>query len=353
MDRLKGEKLKFITNDEKTQLLLQKIPLIANTGISVLISGESGTGKEIIANCIHASSERVKNNFVAINCAAFPPDLLESELFGYKKGSFTGATQDHRGLFETADGGTIFLDEIGDMPLNLQSKLLRIIQEKKIRPIGGLSCVEVDFRIVSATHKSLKREIKEGRFREDLYYRLGGVILTISALRERIQDIPELISSFSKRFADKYRLRRLEFSSTAIDRMMTYSWPGNVRQLENLVEQLTVIYQDKKTIEAEDLFFEEDKADMFENKENFICSNRDMPTLVELSDRYIRYVYRKVNQHQGDAAKVLGLSRRTIYRKLQEYNNSDQFSDFFELDKDKIGNLGRLSSSAKSYDLHQ
>lgn len=332
MYRLAREKLNFITNDEKVKTVITEISKIAPSDIPVLISGESGTGKEIVANFIHLMSNRKERPFIAINCAAIPSELLESELFGHKKGSFTGAASDRRGLLEMADGGTVFLDEIGDMPLLLQAKLLRIIQDKKIRRLGESSEKQVNFRIVSATHKRLKDEIKAGKFREDLYYRLCGYSFNLPALRQRPGDIRSLIQHFTRRSSEKYSVVPPEFSEAMIEKLERYSWPGNIRQLENVIEQMTVRYQgtvieDFKDFEADDSCGDEDGHD------TCFCNCQKLPTLAELTDRYIDFVSQKVNHHQGEAARILGISRRTISRKTKDNHelpnghNADKLSD--------------------------
>lgn len=325
MDYPNEETLNFITKDEKTKSLFHKIPKIASTNISVLITGESGTGKEIVANFIHRMSERRKKPFVAINCAAIPPELLESELFGYRKGAFTGASNNHQGLFEVADGGTILLDEIGDMPLSLQAKLLRIIQDKSIRPVGSSCAKQIDFRIVSATHRSLKQEIRSGKFREDLYYRLCGFSIHLPALRERREDIKELISYFVSRSVKKYSLKPFVIAEKALEKLLNYSWPGNVRQLENLIEQMAILYQGN-VVNVADLLLEEESHGDEILIEDCFRRCKELPTLAELTEKYVRFVYDKVNHHQGHAAKILGVSRRTIYRKaLDNHSPGDLF----------------------------
>lgn len=231
----------IITQSPAMEDLLTKAKLVAEGDASVLIHGESGTGKELLAQAIHDAGKRRDQPFVAVNCAAIPEQLLESELFGHVKGAFTGAVRDHKGLFQMAEGGTLFLDEIGDMPLLLQVKLLRVLQERQVRPVGAAQAVPVDVRIISATHRDLKAEVTSGGFREDLYYRLNVVALMIPALSERREDIPLLANHFLGLLATKYSKNINGFSPEAMEMLVSASWPGNVRQLMNVVEQGVVL----------------------------------------------------------------------------------------------------------------
>lgn len=231
----------IITQSPAMEDLLTKAKLVAEGDASVLIHGESGTGKELLAQAIHDAGKRRDQPFVAVNCAAIPEQLLESELFGHVKGAFTGAVRDHKGLFQMAEGGTLFLDEIGDMPLLLQVKLLRVLQERQVRPVGAAQAVPVDVRIISATHRDLKAEVTSGGFREDLYYRLNVVALMIPALSERREDIPLLANHFLGLLATKYSKNINGFSPEAMEMLVSASWPGNVRQLMNVVEQSVVL----------------------------------------------------------------------------------------------------------------
>ncbi len=221
--------------------LLTEAKMVAASDASVLIRGESGSGKELLAQAIHRASPRAAKPFVAVNCSAIPEALLESELFGHVKGSFTGAVANHRGLFVTADGGTLFLDEIGDMPPSLQVKLLRVLQERSVRPVGASQSVPVDVRILSATHRDLDAAMAEGQFREDLYYRLNVVSLHLPTLGERREDIPLLANHFLARLSEKYGKRFNGFAPDAMKALTTTSWPGNVRQLHNVVEQVCAL----------------------------------------------------------------------------------------------------------------
>ncbi len=214
---------------------------IADSMSTVLVTGESGTGKELVARALHDESLRRAGNFVPINCAAIPKDLLESELFGHRKGAFTGASADRIGRFELAHGGTIFLDEIGDLSLDMQVKLLRVLQERTIDPVGGMKSVPVNVRVVAATHRDLEAEIQAGRFREDLYYRLNVLPLSTAALRERAEDVPELLAFFATRFASK-GMPPISFTTDFMSALQAYHWPGNVRELSNLVDRFSVLF---------------------------------------------------------------------------------------------------------------
>jgi len=227
----------IITRNPAMEEVLAKARLVAAGDAAVLIQGESGTGKELLARAVHAASPRSNRPFVAINCAAIPETLLESELFGHVKGAFTGAVRDNRGLFQTADGGTLLLDEIGDMPPALQVKLLRVLQEKQVRPVGGMQHVPIDVRVISATHRNLDTEMSAGNFREDLYYRLKVVALNLPSLAERREDIPLLAGHFLTELATRYKKDVTGLSPEAVEQLVAAAWPGNVRQLYNVIEQ--------------------------------------------------------------------------------------------------------------------
>jgi two-component system response regulator GlrR len=227
----------IVTRSPKMEDLLRQARLVAESDASVLLLGESGSGKELLARAIHRASRRADKPFVAVNCGAIPENLLESELFGHARGAFTGAIQSHKGLFQSADGGTVFLDEIGDMPLALQVKLLRVLQEGEVRPVGSTQSVPVDVRVVSATHRDLDAQRAAGQFREDLYYRLNVVSLRLPPLAERREDIPLLVSHFLRKLAERYRKPVPTFAPDAMALLIAAPWPGNVRQLYNVVEQ--------------------------------------------------------------------------------------------------------------------
>ncbi len=231
----------IVTHSAAMEDMLNKAQMVAAGDVSVLIQGESGTGKELLAQAIHQASPRRERAFVAVNCAAIPEQLLESELFGHVKGAFTGAVRDHKGLFQTAEGGTLFLDEIGDMPLLLQVKLLRVLQERQVRPVGSTQTIPIDVRIISATHRDLLAEVAAGNFREDLYYRLHVVALTIPLLAQRREDVPLLANYFAQMLAEKYHKIINGYAPEAIELLVNAAWPGNVRQLMNVVEQCVVL----------------------------------------------------------------------------------------------------------------
>jgi sigma-54 specific flagellar transcriptional regulator A len=235
----------IIGQSEATRGIKALIKTLAPSDSTVLITGESGTGKELIAQALHAQGNRHKGPFVPINCGAIPRDLIESELFGHRKGAFTGAFADRLGRFELAQGGTIFLDEVGDLPLDMQVKLLRVLQERTILPVGAAREIEVDVRVVAATHKNLEKEVAEGRFREDLYYRLNVLPCQTSPLRERTLDIPDLLAFYAAHYA-RSATPPIRFASDLTDALMRYRWPGNVRELANLVDRFTTLYAGKE-----------------------------------------------------------------------------------------------------------
>jgi DNA-binding NtrC family response regulator len=281
---------------------------------NVLVMGESGTGKELVARAIHEGGPRAKKPFIAINCSAIPEALLESELFGHAKGSFTGAIQKKLGLFEEAEGGTLFLDEIGDMNVQLQAKLLRVIQERKLRAVGDNQVKDIDVRIIAATHKDMKAAMKEGRFREDLFYRLSVIPIVIPPLRDRREDIPLLAEHFLKKFVAANNIKMSGFTKEAMSLLMSMRWEGNVRELENLIER-AVVLSPGPMIQASD--FPAVHVDLSEDA--FVQSTTDFPALEQLEKRYIRAVLDKTGGRKDQAAQILGISRRTLYRKEREY----------------------------------
>ncbi len=287
---------------------------VSQATANVLITGESGTGKEMVARAIHESGPRSNKPFVAINCTAIPENLLESELFGHAKGSFTGAIQRKRGLFEEAEGGTLFLDEIGDMNVQLQSKLLRVIQERKVRAVGDNITKDVDVRIVAATHKDLKLAMKEGRFRDDLYYRLSVIPIVIPPLRQRPEDIPLLAEHFLKKYAATNNLKVTGFTKRAVAKLTSLKWEGNVRELENMIERAVVLCTGS-LIDAADI-----PTPDTESAEGFFSgATGDFPTVTQLEERYIKLVLEKTGGRKDKAAQILGMNRRTLYRKEREY----------------------------------
>jgi len=286
---------------------------VSGATANVLITGESGSGKEMVARAIHESGPRASKQFVAINCTAIPETLLESELFGHAKGSFTGAIQRKRGLFEEAEGGTLFLDEIGDMNPQLQSKLLRVIQERKVRAVGDNVDKPIDVRVIAATHKDLKMAIKEGRFREDLFYRLSVIPIVIPPLRGRRDDVPLLAEHFLKKYSAMNNSQVKGFTKRAMAKLMELKWEGNVRELENVVERAVVLSTSTLIDEADIPTPETQNAESF-----FSSATGDFPTVAQLEERYIRVILEKTAGRKDKAAQILGVNRRTLYRKERE-----------------------------------
>lgn len=244
LNRKIDDEVVILGSSSATKRLRSLITQCASSSATVLIHGSSGAGKELVSLSLHKQSPRFSEPFVAINCGAIPAQLLESELFGHKKGSFTGATCDRLGRFELAHNGTLFLDEIGDMPLDLQVKFLRVLEEKVIEPVGGSAAVAVDVRVVAATHRNIEQMVSEGKFREDLFYRLNIIPISVPALKERSSDIPELVEHFAERFS--LGSSPISFSRRSMHLLQSYSWPGNVRELSNLIQRLSVLYPQKK-----------------------------------------------------------------------------------------------------------
>jgi len=303
-----------IGKSQPMQELFDLIKRVAPAMANILISGESGTGKEVTARAIHNLGPRKKKAFVAINCTAIPEQLLESELFGHVKGSFTGAIADKKGLFEDAQGGTLFLDEIGDLSLALQGKLLRVIQDKEIRAVGGSNMKAVDVRIVCATHRNLKTMVKDGKFREDLFYRLNVIPVYVPALRDRSLDIPLLVDYFVKKFAIQNSSRVKGVAPEAMAKLVTHPWPGNVRELENLIERAVVLSSAEYLTEKDVMSSALESA-----RETFQELYTDNPTLDKLEERYIKLILAQSANKKDAAAKILGVNRRTLYRKEREY----------------------------------
>lgn len=294
--------------------VFEMIKLVSAAAASVLVTGESGSGKEVVAKALHNSGPRKTKAFVALNCTAIPEQLLESELFGHVKGSFTGAMADKKGLFEEANNGTLFLDEIGDLSLPLQAKLLRVLQDQQIRPVGSNQSKQVDVRIIAATHRDLKILVKDGKFREDLFYRLNVIQVKVPALRERKEDIPLLVESFIQKFRIRNGSSVTTVSPESMAILMAHPWPGNVRELENVIERAMVLTRGD-TIEKNVVL---DSA-LNEAKENIDQLQADRPTLEKLEERYIKLVMGEVDHKKDEAAKILGVSRRTLYRKERLY----------------------------------
>jgi DNA-binding NtrC family response regulator len=287
---------------------------VAPTDTTVLLSGESGTGKEVAARALHLASDRAQMPFVAINCAAVPANLLESELFGHVKGAFTDAKDGRLGLFQQAQGGTLLLDEIGEMPLEMQPKLLRVLQERKIRAVGGNVDSAIDVRIIAATNRDLESEVEQGRFREDLYYRLNVVQLHIPPLRARGNDILLFAQHFLARVAARSGKHVMGISTAAAKKLLEYDWPGNVRQLENCIERAVALARFQE-ITPDDLPV---RVSRYESSAVGVEDmGSDYLTLAELETRYIKTALKSTKGNKTRAAKVLGVDRRTLYRKLE------------------------------------
>ena len=290
--------------------LLEQARMVAQSDVSVLINGQSGTGKEILAQAIHNASPRSKNAFIAINCGALPEQLLESELFGHARGAFTGAVSSREGLFQAAEGGTLFLDEIGDMPAPLQVKLLRVLQERKVRPLGSNRDIDINVRIISATHRDLPKVMARNEFREDLYYRLNVVNLKIPALAERAEDIPLLANHLLRQSADRHKPFVRAFSTDAMKRLMAASWPGNVRQLVNVIEQCVALTSSPVISDA-----------LVEQA--LEGENTALPTFAEARNQFeLNYLRKLLQITKGNvthAARMAGRNRTEFYKLLSRH----------------------------------
>jgi len=294
--------------------VLQKVRQIGPTSSNVLILGESGTGKELFARAIHHQSNRSENRFVTFNCGSFAEDLIANELFGHEKDAYTGATTSKKGLLEMADKGTVFLDEIGDMPLSMQVKLLRVIQEKELLRVGGVEPIQVDIRFIAATHRNLKHEVDAGRFRQDLYYRLNVITLSLPPLEERQGDIPVLAHHF---LAQKNREAGKEITEIApevLELLESYSWPGNVRELENVIERAVALCN-RRVIKPEVLPEYLHTLSI----ETYRHDGSRIPTLEEHEIEYIRWILRKCHGNKTKAAQIMGIDRVSLWRKIKRY----------------------------------
>jgi Nif-specific regulatory protein len=288
---------------------------VAETSATVILRGESGTGKELIASAIHYASKRANKPLIKVACAALPENLLESELFGYERGAFTGALERKPGRFELADGGTIFLDEIGDLPVSTQVKLLRVLQEKEIERLGGTTTIKIDVRVICATHRDLEEMVKQGKFREDLFYRINVFPITIPPLRERKEDIPALTDHFIEQFNKENKKKIKGINRAALDMLIAYDWPGNVRQLENVMERAVVLCQ-KELITPPDLPLNIQKAVEIE-----VSSARmTLPELVESIEKQKIEEALAKHKTQKSAAKALGITERMLGYKIKNYN---------------------------------
>jgi two-component system nitrogen regulation response regulator NtrX len=307
------ERHEILGNSVPMKALRQQIALTAPTNGRVLIYGESGTGKELVARALHANSLRNTMQFVELNCAAIPEELIESELFGHRKGSFTGASEDKVGKFQKADGGTLFLDEVGDMSLKTQSKVLRVLEEQRVERLGSNEPITVDVRVIAATNKKLEDEIGRNAFREDLFYRLNVIPFYVPALRERIEDMPILAAHFLAEFCEAYGKKPKEFTAPAMEVLLSYTWPGNVRELKNLVERL-VIMSPAQRIEPHHL-----PPELFRGASK--SPQKPYESLQEARSAYEReFVLRKLEENRWNmtkAAEALGLERSHLYRKMR------------------------------------
>ncbi len=314
-----GAKATIVGKSQAMERLFDLIERVAPTRATVLVAGETGTGKELVARAIHDLSDRARKPFVPVNCSALPETLLESELFGHMKGSFTGAIANKRGLFEEAQGGTLFLDEISTIPASIQVKLLRVLQDRKIQRIGGTQQVPVDFRLVAATNVDLADEVANGRFREDLFYRLNVFPIQVPPLRERKSDIPLLANYFRLRFAQENGVEPPEISPETMQRMVDYDWPGNVRELENFIERGVIMYAGARTLRFEPPQRERGRPE----RELVTRAREERWDLGRLEREYILEVLEDVGGHRGNAADLLGIDRRTLYRKLKQYQDDE------------------------------
>ena len=298
--------------------LKQQIELAAPTKATVLITGESGTGKELVAREIHRRSSRADQTFVQVNCAAIPEELIESELFGHEKGSFTGAVRKQTGKFVAADGGTIFLDEVGDMSLRTQAKVLRVLQEGEVEPVGSATVVKVDVRVIAATNKDLADEIRRGRFREDLYYRLSVIPVPTPPLRERKDDIPILAQHFATLFSEQYNRHPKKFTAAALRALQDSVWRGNVRELRNMIERLVIMIP-ADTIDITDL-----PAEFFRAATEIIATAMRLSTLQEFKDESEKaYILAKLREHGWNVSKTadaINTPRSNLYKKIEQYD---------------------------------
>lgn len=306
----------IIGTSESLQNVFRLVEKISATNSTILIQGESGTGKELIARAIHHNSLRADKPFIAVNCGALPETLLESELFGYVRGAFTDAKSDRKGLFRSAEGGTIFLDEVSEMPPSLQVKLLRALQEHEVTPVGSNIPIKFDARIIAATNKNLEDEVKSGRFREDLFYRLNVIEINLPPLRERKEDIPLLARHFIKKLSKQQGIPEKKIPRDVMLALTAYNWPGNVRELENAIERAFILSQSEQ-IELDCL-----PAKIVDYSKNSMEIRDPLgyrPTLEEMERRYILEVLRSTNYDKAEAAQILGIDLSTLYRKLKRY----------------------------------
>jgi DNA-binding NtrC family response regulator len=308
-DRITKEEGVIIGESKKMKDLLSLVDRVARTDATIMIYGETGTGKELIARRVHAMSTRVSEQFVALNCGALPDTLLESELFGYKRGAFTGAAQNKKGLIKVADGGSFFLDEVGEISPKIQVKLLRVLQYQEIVPLGDTKTVKVNVRLIGATNKNLEESVKKGEFREDLFYRLNVIPVYIPPLRDRKEDIPLLVERFTKKIGKHLKIPSKDFAPAAMELLMEYNWPGNVRELENCIER-TMILLDGDTVTVKDIS---------------LVIHTEIPvkeekTLEDLEANAIQDAIKKCGGNKVRAARMLGIHPSTLYRKIKKFD---------------------------------
>src|ERR671939_1315264 len=309
----------IVGQSKKMKELFELVESVAASDANILIQGENGTGKELIANAIHYNSKRAKGPFIKINCAAIPKDLIESELFGYKKGAFTGAMNDKVGLFEMAEGGSLLLDEIGEVPPYLQTKLLRVLQEREYRPIGSDRIVRVDFRLICATNIDLDAALRDGKLREDLYFRINTITLRVPPLRERTEDIPLLCEHFLEKYRQRHQRNVKSIAPAAYHVLIRHRWPGNVRELENVIERGVLVTKGSE-ITVTDLP-ESLRSESTTAAEFVIPPHR---TLAEIDKMAIVQTLQRTNWNKQEAAQILGLYRPTLYSKMKKHDIRDQ-----------------------------
>lgn len=294
---------------------------VSSATSNVLVTGESGTGKELVARAIHSNSDRAKKPFLAINCGAIPEDLVESELFGHKKGAFTGAASDKDGIFVAAHGGTVFLDEVAEIPLNLQVNLLRVLQEREVKPVGSNQTISFDTRIIAATNKDLEAEVEKGNFRDDLYYRLNVVELPLPPLQERREDIPLLAHHFLKKYNKELKRNLKGISSEAMSAMMAYQWKGQVRELENIIER-SVLLSDNEYLQLEDL---PGAIRNTSGSEEVDMDSQTLEKAVQVFEKHhIQSMLKRTGGNKSEAARLLGIDPSTLYRKMERLGLSEQ-----------------------------
>src|SRR5688572_11885121 len=309
----------IIGKSRKMHEALELVESVATSDANILIQGENGTGKELIANAVHINSKRARGPFIKINCAAIPKDLIESELFGYKRGAFTGATTDKEGLFELAEGGSLLLDEIGEMPPYLQTKLLRVLQEREYRPIGSDRIVRVDFRLICATNIDLDAALRDGKLREDLYFRINTITLRVPPLRERTEDIPLLCNHFLSKFNQRYQKAVRSISPAAYHLLIRNRWPGNVREIENAIERAVLVSKTGEILPND--LPEQIREEGSPAQEFTIPPHR---TLAEIEKMAILQTLQRTNWNKQEAAQILGLYRPTLYSKMKKHAIMDQ-----------------------------